>query len=445
VLPKYLSTLTAYVADFNRGPADFTRRVTSPLYVNSLYLLASTVASSALGFVFWLLAARATNAADIGIATAAIASVNLLMALCDLGLATALIYYAAIDRAQTTTLVNTIVATGWLCITITATVFLAGMRFWSPGLAPIGSEGTLVVVFIGYAAFNYILSLQDATMLSQGRASYVLWRNLACNVPSVLLLLPLAYLVGGYGSLFLAYGLPNIVVGVFVGLAVLPLYIQGYRFFGHIHRPTLTKIAAYGLANHTGNILWGIPAYVLPLIAVNTLTAEQTGYFFICWTIANFALIVPRMVTFSLFAEGSQNRSNLRSSSLHALLLILVLVVPVICVLWVWGDDVLGLFGRAYVNLSLLHLLLLSVVPFAINSIYFVVLRVQRRLKQIILFSILISISILTLASTLVRAMGAEGLAMGWLLGHSLAAIIACAISAWAILVKGPLTPRVEP
>ena len=169
------------------------------------------------------------------------------------------------------------------------------MPIWSPGLVPILSEGTLVLVFIAYAAFNYILSLQDAAMLSQGRASYVLWRNLACNVPSVLLLLPLAYLVGGYGSLFLAYGLPNIVVGVFVGLAVLPLYFQGYRFFGHIHRPTLSKIAPYGFANHTGNILGGISAYALPIIVVNTLTAEQTGYFFICWTIANFALIVPQV------------------------------------------------------------------------------------------------------------------------------------------------------
>ena len=101
------------------------------------------------------------------------------------------------------------------------------------------------------------------------------------------------------------------------------------------------------------------------------------------------------------------------------------------------GDYVLGLFGQAYVNLSLLRLLLLSVVPFTINSIYFVVLRVQRRLKQIIMFSALIAISILTLASTLVRAMGAEGLAMGWLLGHCLAAIVVSIIAVWAILAEG--------
>jgi len=416
--------------------ADFRQRIASPLFINSFYLMGGPVASAGLGFVFWMLAARSTQAADIGIATAAIAGINLLMALSDLGLGTAIIHFASSDRKAATGLVNTIIALGWICISIATVIFLMGVPFWSPGLMPIRNDIALLFFFFVYSAFNYVLALQDAGMLSQGRASYVFWRNIACNLPSVLLVLPLVNLIGGHGSLFWAYGFPNVIVGLFVGLMILPRAFEGYRFFGTITTDVLGKIAAYGLANYAGNILWGIPAYVLPLIAINTLTAEETGYFFIIWTIANFALIAPRMVSYSLFAESSRNNKNLASASIHSIMLILVLVTPIIVVLWFWGDFILGLFGQSYINLSLLRLLLISIVPFSINSIYFVILRVRRRLKQIILFSALVASSILALASVFVRVMGIEGLAMGWLFGHSLAAVIVSMIVIAKILAK---------
>jgi O-antigen/teichoic acid export membrane protein len=402
--------------------------------------MAGTVASSGLGFVFWMLAARSTSAADIGIATAAIASINLLIALCDLGLGTTLIHYASAEWAQAIILINTMIATGWLCIGVAAIGFLGGVPLWSPGLMPIRGDVALVIVFFAFAAFNHILGLQDAAMLSQGQASYIFWRNLACNIPSVVLVWPLVHLIGKYHALFLAYSLPNIIVGLIAGIVILPRYFKGYRFFGRIDRDILTKTAPYGLANYTSNILWGLPAFLLPIIAINTLSAENTGYFVINWTIANFVLIAPRMVTYSLFAEGSRSNKDLLSSSIHSFTLILVLVAPVILFLWFRGDYVLGLFGQGYINISLLRLLLMSIVPFAINSIYFVILRVRRRLKQIILFSALTAASVLTLAGVFVYVMGAEGIAMGWLLGHTIPTIVVSAIAVRTLLINRPAT-----
>ena len=106
MLPKHLSTVTAYVADRNRGPADFVLLS----YVATVCQLVISVGkhSSFIRLRVCLLAVGCarTDAADVGIATAAIASINLLMALCDLGLATALIHYAAVDRARSTTVVT---------------------------------------------------------------------------------------------------------------------------------------------------------------------------------------------------------------------------------------------------------------------------------------------------------------------------------------------------
>jgi hypothetical protein len=82
----------------------------------------------------------------------------------------------------------------------------------------------------------------------------------------------------------------------------------------------------------------------------------------------------------------------------------------------------------------------MSIVPFAINSIYFVILRVRRRLKQIILFSALTAASVLTLAGVFVYVMGAEGIAMGWLLGHTIPTIVVSAIAVRTLLINRPAT-----
>jgi O-antigen/teichoic acid export membrane protein len=411
--------------------ANLTRRIALPLYVNSFYLISSTVISSGLGFIFWMLAARSTSAAEIGIATAAIASVNLLITLCDLGLGTTLIYYASAERVETTTLLNTTITVGWLCISVGATIFIIGIPFWSAGLMPIRDGAALVILFILFTAINYILGLQDAAMVSKRRAYYVLLRNLACNIPSVLLLLPLVNLIGGYPSILMAYSMPNIIIGLIAGIVVLPYYFKGYCFFGRIDRDVLAKVSSYGIASYVSNIFWGLPAYILPIIAINTLTAEKTGYFVINWTIANFVLIAPRVVGYSLFAEGSRRTKDLWSSSVLSFILIIGLVAPVIFILWFRGDYVLSFFGEGYINVTLLRLLLISILPFTINSIFFIILRVQKRMKLIILFSAVLTASILITTTVLVHILGDEGLAMGWLLGHTSTAIVVFVIAGY--------------
>jgi O-antigen/teichoic acid export membrane protein len=142
------------------------------------------------------------------------------------------------------------------------------------------------------------------------------------------------------------------------------------------------------------------------------------------------------MISFSLFAEGSQNKKGFRSSALQSLLLIFTLSAPIVLLLWFQGAHILGLFGKGYIRMSLLRVLLLSIVPFSINSVFFVVLRVQRKLKQIILFSALTAAAALIAARLLVAAYGVDGLAIGWLFGHTLSALVVALVAARALLAR---------
>lgn len=420
-----LSAVVGRVTDARRRDTWLGRAAPSSLFVNSMYLVAGPVTTSLLGFLFWILAARVANPADIGIAAAAIAAVGLLMALGDFGLSTAIVHFGSADRARLAEYVNTSTGLGWPLILVASLLFLVGIPVWAPGLIPLRIDLAFAGLFLAYALFTNVLALQDAAMVALGRADSVLWRTLACNIPSVLLVVPAVLAGGGALGIFAAYGGPNIVVGLVIGLVVLPRMVDGYRMAGVVRSAIVARMASYGLANHLGNILWGVPSYVMPLIAINLSGANVTGYFYIAWAIANLVLTVPRMVTIALFAEASRPGADLRSLWRHGLLAILVPGAPALVLLWIRGDVVLGLFGADYVNEGLLRILLASAIPFSLSSIWFAWLRAQRRLTSLVGFAALAGGTVVVSASVLGLWLGVEGIALGWLAGQTVTAVVA--------------------
>ena len=72
------------------------------LYRNSIYLMISTLIMSVLGFVFWMVASRLYSADSIGLATAIISVMGLIVGLSVLGLNAGIIRYLPM-------------MTGWRC------------------------------------------------------------------------------------------------------------------------------------------------------------------------------------------------------------------------------------------------------------------------------------------------------------------------------------------
>jgi O-antigen/teichoic acid export membrane protein len=411
-------SVTGKTAELTTHPLTaLAKRFTTPLYTNALYILFGTGISAVSGFLFWLLASKSAGAAAIGLAQGALGSATLLAALCDLGMATALLYHA-VRREQPTPLVNATIAAGWLASIIGVIVFIVGIPLWASGLTLMLQDPLLLIFFGVYASANAVLGFQDAAMLILRRGDYVFWRNLACNVPPLLLALVLAMFGATYQTLFIAYTLPNVIVCVFVGLRVLPAHFSGYQFFGRWDWSALALMMRYGLTNYVGNLLWSLPTLLIPLIAVNVLPRETTGHFFINWTFMNLALMVPRSVASSMFVEGARRGSQRVQIALRSLGMIFLLILPVIIVLWLFDHQIIGIFGRDYINSTALRLLLISAIPFSISTIFMMNLRVSKRLAGILIYAVVVTVSVLgaiALAMQSVRSI--EGLAMGWLVG----------------------------
>lgn len=437
-----MPTLVANFLDLRAVILSSLRTFRSSLYRNSIYILGATAGSAFSGFVFWIIAARLTTSASVGITSAALATVVLLKSVGDFGLSIAIIYYAPAEKERSIPLVNTVVAAGWLLSVFSSVVFLIGTPFWAPGLSSLRSDPVLFGAFTTFVAFDSVLALQDALMLSKKRGDYVFWRNMACNLPPIALILITTQFTEGVRALFLAYTLPNLVIGLIVGLRVIPRQYPGYRFLGRLDPQLLRRIVPYGLANHGSNLLWGLPAQVLPIITVSILAPELAGYFLINWTVINFLLIVPRSVTLSMFVEGVHDEAKLWGIARRSLVLILGIILPMVIFLWFVGGYIFYLFGRDYVQVEVLRILLVSTIPFAVNSIYFIILRVQRKMTLLNLFSGTVATIVLVLSTLLGNSLGMNGLALGWLLGHLFPALLVTTIFARSLVYTVPSQTR---
>ena len=395
----------------------------SSLFTNSFFLLGGTLVSAGAGFFYWLVAARLVPAEQIGVATAAIAGSQLIVSISDLGMGAALIHWAGRERQAPVNLINAVVPIYWVLGLSSAAVFVWGSPFWASGLVILRQDIFLLLFFMGFTVANCLFVAQDSAMLSVQRARFIFLRNLACNLPPLVLLVPASFVVEKNQLLFITYMLPNIVVGMSTSLWVLPRTFPGYRLFGQVQLATLFNFIPYGLNVHGANLLWASMNYLIPLIAINLLPASETGYFYISWTLLNFVLFIPRATTTALFVEGSQGKVSLELAAFRSLWFSWSLMVPLVVILWVGGPTILGLFGKDYIQISILQRLLLSTIPFSINSTYFIYLRVRQRLLFSTLFAALTAIVTITSVYTFSTAHGLVGLASGWSVGSMLVAL----------------------
>jgi O-antigen/teichoic acid export membrane protein len=134
---------------------------------------------------------------------------------------------------------------------------------------------------------------------------------------------------------------------------------------------------------------------------------------------------VPASISSSLFAEGCHDEGELFANVWRSLTLALGILAPLTLVLLAFAGPVLKIFGAEYAAQStgLLRVLALAVPPMTINQIYFSVLRVEHRLRELTILNAVIAALTLGATYPLLSASGALGAGYGWLGGQTLVAI----------------------
>ena len=148
--------------------------------------------------------------------------------------------------------------------------------------------------------------------------------------------------------------------------------------------------------------------------------------------------MIPSAVSVSLFAEGSYDDENLKSSIVRSLKMTSLILIPSVILVIVISEKLMLIYGGAYSAnaTSLLRILALATLPLAINIIYLGIKRVQKGLKTIIILTAFVAAVTLGLGYVLIPRMGIDGAGIAWLSGQGCVAlfIVVRMMKKWAVI-----------
>lgn len=327
------------------------------LYRGSLILITNTVATAAIGFVFWSLAAHRYPASAVGVFSSVTSGASLLAVIAALGLPNVIIrHIASVQNARELIIVAvTAIATVGTVLCLVLALVLGPHLPASLGLKQRGGMVVLVTVLVTFTAVSTIL---DVGLVATRSSHDVLIKNLAGSIARVVALLLLVSFPSS--GLLIAYSL-GLGLTVVLGGAFLNRQIKRKRArFGAFR--VLRSYLSITSGNYVATIMGILPASVVPLQVLVVLGAAETGRFAVAFLIGGFLNVIPATVGQVLFAEASRGGAPLWRQLRKAIRGVYALLLPAIVIVIAAAPFILRLFGAAYATAatSCLRVLALS-------------------------------------------------------------------------------------
>ena len=387
-----------------------TRYAKDPLYKNSFFIMLTSISSAGFGFVFWLLAARLYPKEDVGIATALISSMALLVLLSRFGLDFSIIRFFP-ERDKSSVFSTSAVFTTLFAVLL-GIIFIAGVDLWSPALAILKSR--YAVLYVVFLAARSVISLSAISFIAMRRAEFCFLQSLIVG-SRVVFLFPLIPL--GAIGIFAAGGASFVLA---FAVALLLLVRSGIKPVFKADRGFLNDAFHFSAANYVADLLMVAPNMILPIMVLNVLGAEEAARYYIAFAIVSLLFMIPGAVSASLFVEGSHGEA-LKKTTIQSLLAVFSLLIPAIAILYFAGGWLLGLIGEDYVEaLELLRLMILSSFFAAVVLVYFSIKRVQKDVKGLVVLSGLFFALLVGLSYAFMLAFGLGGIGYAWMLSYGI-------------------------
>ena len=313
------------------------------LYRGSLFLLINTVATSAIGFVFWALAARRYPAAAVGVFASVTSGVGLLAAIAALGLSNTTMrrVAGAVNPRELVTVAVAAIATVGAALCLITVVLLGPVLPAALHLQQHGRMAFLVTVLVVVTAVSSTL---DACLVGIRASHVVLVKNLVGSLAKVAALVLLTAL--GSSGLLVAYGLGLTLATVLSGVA---LYrrLGGKTGLGSFR--ALPRYLSMTSGNYLATIMGIAPTSIVPVEVLIVRGAAETARFAVAFLIAGFLNFIPSTIAQVLFAEASRPGVTLGGQLRKAIRGVYGLVLPAVVIVVAAAPLLLRLFGTAYV------------------------------------------------------------------------------------------------
>jgi O-antigen/teichoic acid export membrane protein len=400
------------------------------LITNAFAVGAGTIATAALGYPFWALAARNFPPADVGFAAAFVSAMTLLGSVGVLGLHTFVIAEIPRSRGREAELVAAAMGGAGLASAALATVFAIVTPLLSPNLSTLAAPLPMAVfaVGVGLTAASMVL---DQALVGLLRPRLQFGRNVLFGVSKLVALALAGYAMKDGGGLVIA---ATWVTGTMIGtLPVVALFAERRRvrttLVQHLTRMPLRARFRAVLSHHTLNVGLQFTHLSLPILVTAILSATENAYFYVAWMLASMVFLGSAALTVALYAVGVRERDSLARHARFTLALGLSSGMVAMVVLFFASDLVLGLlFGSVYPEQAgpTLRILTVAACPLVIVDHFIALTRIQGRTLAAAGFVWPMAIAQLGLAAVGGKLGGLPGLSLGWVTGVSIEALIMC-------------------
>ncbi|GAC1398985.1 MAG: hypothetical protein NVSMB49_08160 [Ktedonobacteraceae bacterium] len=401
-------------------------KVNRIIFVNAGSLVGTTAVTSALGFIYWWLAARQFAPEAVGIASATISVMKLVGNLCILGLGTLLIGELPRQPGKEASLISAaLILVGAVggCVGI---VFAFAAPLLSPDFQVLKASIQDIATFAIGVSLTSITLVLDQALIGLLRGEIQLWRNaLFAIIKLAALFLAGLWLSRTTGmTIYGTWALGNALS--VLALAAFALKKGGWQIRTYLPEwSLLRKLGPAAIKHHILNLTLQIPSMVLPVLVTVMLSATTNAWFYISWNIASLTTIVTVALTIALYAEGAAQPGVLAHKTRVTLSLAFAASVLANAVLLFGTKQVLSVFGQSYVEqaASSLRILGLGAFPVIIRNHYLVLCRIQGRVVRATLLMMIGGLLELGLAALGAGLDGLLGLSLGWLAAVCIEAI----------------------
>jgi O-antigen/teichoic acid export membrane protein len=402
---------------------------------NSIFIMGATALTLALGYVYWIAAARGYTAAEVGLGSALISTMTAASVLSSFGLHTSMVQI--LPRADPERFTQTVngALTAAACIgSLAGATAVAGLPLVVPTFRILWNEPLMGAALIMGVALWTTSSVLDYVATAERAAGNLLVRNASFAILKIpLLLTPVAVREGADG-IFLSW-LLAVVISLVVPVVMLRRRRHRYLGLRLGTRASVIEVLRVGTSHHLLNLGNLTPMFVLPIIVVGQLNATQNAYFYATWMTGVVFFMVSASVSQSLFAEGSHAPHDLMRQTRSSVLFTAGLLVPLSLIFVVGRSTILSAFGARYASAgtTLLLILTLSAFPDAVTNIYVAILRVTRRFVLGTLISAGSAAVTIVLSWILLPSLGIVGVGWAWLAAQ----LFGCLVVGVDVLVVG--------
>lgn len=395
-------------------------------------LVLGSFATSAVGLLFWLVAARHLGRAELGRDAATLSLVMLAATLGSLDWPNALPRYLSGAGASARRLVAVVqgCAVGLAVVVGVVLVLIAAGS--TPVLAHLLHAPWQLAAFLGAVAVWSAFSLQDAVLIGLGRERWLLVANLVFAVAK-LAVLALVVQSMTTSAVVVSWIVPALAMTLVVQLGVVrpALGAQADRRPGVVPGadaalPPVRRLAGLVLTGAAANVVGTLVVGLMPLVVTAHLGPAATAGYQLAWSAAYVLFLAPRYVAQAVLARAGAAPGGLDQVLRAALRGALALVAAAAAVAAAVAGPVLDLVGGSYRQdtAGLLRLMALAAVPHCVLVLAGAWARAHQRPGWAVAVTSVEHLTVMALALVLLPGQGLAGVGWAWLIGEGVVAAV---------------------